>query len=58
MKLLDMDSSITARKALATEFGCPADLMADSAKMNMWLHKTVLARVAANGGKVPQELLD
>jgi hypothetical protein len=58
MKLLDMDSSITARKALATELGCPADLMADSAKMNMWLHKTVLARVAANGGKVPQELLD
>ena len=58
MKLLDMDSSITARKALATELGCPADLMGDSAKMNMWLHKTVLARVAANGGKVPQELLD
>ncbi len=58
MKLLDMDSSITARKALATELGCPADLMGDSAKMNMWLHKTVLARVAANGGKVPAELLD
>ena len=58
LKLLDMDSSFTARKALATELGCPADLMGDSAKMNMWLHKTVLARVAANGGKVPQELLD
>ena len=58
MKLLDMDSSLTARKALATELGCPADLMGDSAKMNTWLHKTVLARVAANGGKVPQELLD
>ena len=58
LKLLDMDSSLTARKALATELGCPADLMGDSAKMNMWLHKTVLARVAANGGKVPQELLD
>ena len=53
-----MDSSLTARKALATELGCPAELMGDSAKMNMWLHKTVLARVAANGGKVPQELLD
>jgi hypothetical protein len=58
MKLLDMDSSIAARKALATELGCPADLMGDSAKMNMWLHKAVLARVAANGGKVPQDLLD
>jgi len=57
LKLLDMDSSLTARKALASELGCPAELMGDSAKMNMWLHKTVLARVAANGGKVPQELL-
>ena len=58
LKLLDMDSSFTSRKALATELGCPADLMGDSAKMNMWLHKAVLARVAANGGKVPQDLLD
>ena len=57
LKLLDMDSSLTARKALATELGCPAELMGDSAKMNVWLHKTVLARVAANGGKVPQDLL-
>ena len=57
LKLLDMDSSFGARKALAMELGCPADLMGDSAKMNTWLHKTVLARVAANGGKVPQELL-
>jgi hypothetical protein len=58
LKLLYMDSSLTARKALATELGCPPDLMGDSAKMNIWLHKTVLARVAANGGKVPKELLD
>ena len=58
LKLLDMDSSLTARKALATELGCPADLMGDSAKMNTWLHKTVLARVAANGGMVPRELLN
>lgn len=57
LKLLDMDSSLTARKALATELGCPADLMGDSAKMNVWLHKAVLERVAENGGKVPQELL-
>ena len=58
LKLLDMDSSLTARKALATELGCPAEFMGDSAKMNVWLHKTVLARVAANGGRVPQELLN
>lgn len=58
LKLLDMDSSLSARKELATELGCPSELMADSAQMNMWLHKTVLARIAANGGNVPQELLD
>ena len=58
LKLLDIDSSLTARKELATELGCPANLMGDSAQMNMWLHKTVLARLAANGGNVPRELLD
>jgi hypothetical protein len=58
LKLLDIDSSFAARKELATELGCPADLMGDSAKMNMWLHKNVLARIAANGGNVPKELLD
>jgi hypothetical protein len=58
LKLLDIDSSLTARKELATELGCPADLMGDSAQMNTWLHKTVLARLAANGGNVPKELLD
>jgi len=58
LKLLDIDSSFAARKELAAELGCPADLMGDSAKMNMWLHKTVLARIAENGGNVPAELLD
>jgi len=58
MKLLDIDSSLQARKELATELGCPPELMADSAKMNMWLHKAVLQKLAANGGKVPAELLD
>ncbi len=57
LKLLDIDSSLTARKELATELGCPANLMDDSASMNIWLHKTVLARIAANGGNVPSELL-
>jgi hypothetical protein len=58
LKLLEMDSSLTARKELAAELGCPADLMGDSAKMNIWLHKTVLARIAENGGNVPKDLLD
>ena len=58
LKLLDIDSSFAARKELATELGCPTELMGDSAKMNMWLHKAVLARIAANGGNVPKELLD
>jgi Domain of unknown function (DUF3597) len=58
LKLLDIDSSLAARKELATELACPPELMSDSAKMNIWLHKTVLARIAANGGNVPRELLD
>lgn len=58
LSLLDIDNSYAARKELAVELGCPPELMDDSAKMNMWLHKTVLARIAANGGKVPQNLLD
>jgi hypothetical protein len=58
LKLLEIDSSFAARKELATELGCPAELMGDSAKMNTWLHKTVLARIAANGGNVPKDLLD
>ena len=58
LKLLDINSSYEARKELATELGCPADLMGDSAKMNMWLHKTVLSKIAENGGNIPKELLD
>src|SRR5690606_3104141 len=58
LKLLDIDSSLAARKELATELGCPANLMSDSAQMNMWLHKKVLERIAANGGNVPADLLD
>ena len=57
MKLLDIDSSLQARKELATELQCPPDVMADSARMNMWLNKVVLQKLAANGGKVPAELL-
>ena len=58
LKVLGMDSSLEARKELATELECPADVMADNVKMNVWLHKTVLAEIAKNGGNIPQELLD
>jgi Domain of unknown function (DUF3597) len=58
LKLLGLDSSFAARKGLATELGCPADKMGDSAQMNMWLHRTVLQKLAENGGNVPRELLD
>lgn len=58
LKLLDLESSFEARKDLAEELGCPADLMGDSAKMNVWLHKTVLKKIAENGGNIPASLLD
>jgi hypothetical protein len=58
LKLLGLDSSFAARKELAAELGCPADKMGDSAQMNMWLHKTVLQKLAENGGNIPKELLD
>ena len=58
LKLLDLDSSFAARKELATELNCPAELMGDSAKMNVWLHKMVLMLIASNGGNVPKDLFD
>ena len=57
LKLLGLDSSLAARKELAKELYCPEELMGDSAKMNMWLHKNVLGHIAANGGNIPEELL-
>jgi hypothetical protein len=55
MKLLDLDSSLPARKELAKELGYTGDT-ADSAAMNIWLHKQVMSKLAASGGKVPEEL--
>ena len=55
MKLLDLDSSQTARKQLATELKFDGD-MNDLAKMNIWLHKSVMRKLADNGGKVPEDL--
>lgn len=55
MKVLDLDSSLAARKELAQELGYTGDTN-DSAKMNIWLHKQVMVKLAANGGKVPDDL--
>jgi hypothetical protein len=55
MKALDIDSSLSARKELAKELNYTGDTN-DSAGMNIWLHKQVIAKIAANGGKVPAEL--
>jgi len=55
MKLINLDSSLTARKELAQELSYTGD-MNDSASMNIWLHKQVMTKLAENGGKVPDEL--
>jgi hypothetical protein len=55
MKLLNLDSSLGARKQLAQELRYAGD-MSDSASMNIWLHKQVMQKLAENGGKVPAEL--
>src|ERR1700686_2969738 len=55
MKALNIDSSLTARKELGKELGYTGDTN-DSASMNIWLHKQVMAKLAANGGKLPPEI--
>jgi Domain of unknown function (DUF3597) len=55
MKLLDLDSSLAARKELAKELNYTGDT-SDSASMNVWLHKQVMSKLAASGGKVPDDL--
>jgi hypothetical protein len=57
MKALDIDSSFTARKELAKELGYTGDSN-DSASMNIWLHKQVMTKLAANGGVLPPDLKD
>lgn len=57
MKLVGIDSSLSARRELAEELGYEGD-MKDSAKMNIWLHREMLQRIAANGGQLPADLLD
>ena len=55
MKALDVDSSLAARKDLAKELHYTGDTN-DSATMNMWLHKQMMAQLAANGGKLPADV--
>ena len=55
MKALDIDSSLSARKELAHELGYTGDTN-DSASMNIWLHKQVMTKLAANGGKLPPDI--
>jgi hypothetical protein len=55
MKVLDLDSSLSARKELAQELHYTGDT-SDSAAMNIWLHKQVMRKLAENGGKVPDDL--
>jgi hypothetical protein len=55
MKALHIDSSLGARKELAKELGYTGDSN-DSATMNVWLHKQVMAKLAANGGKLPPDI--
>ena len=55
MKLLDLDSSLGARKQLAKELNYAGDTN-DSASMNIWLHKQVMMKLAASGGRVPEDL--
>jgi hypothetical protein len=55
MKALDIDSSFAARKDLAKELGYTGDTN-DSASMNIWLHKQVMTKLAANGGKLPPDI--
>lgn len=57
MKLLGLDSSLNERKELAKELGYTGST-SDSASMNIWLHRQVMNKLAANGGKVPADLKD
>jgi Domain of unknown function (DUF3597) len=55
MKALDLDSSLAARKQLAKELNYTGDTN-DSATMNVWLHKQIMTKLAANGGKLPPDI--
>lgn len=56
MSLPDIPNRLAERRELAKELGCTGSTD-DTATMNIWLHKQVMQKLAANGGKVPQDLL-
>ena len=58
LKLLGLDSSLAARKELANELIYTGNAEPGSAEWNIWLHKQVMSRIAANGGTLPPELRD
>ncbi|MBS0342206.1 MAG: DUF3597 domain-containing protein [Proteobacteria bacterium] len=58
LKLVGLDSSLAARKELATEFTYSGSDEPGSAAWNVWLHRQVMSRIAANGGTIPPELRD
>ena len=57
LKMLDLDSSLEARKELVRELGVNAGAHG-SAEQNIALHKAVMRKISENGGKVPQSLRD
>lgn len=58
LAVLGIDNSLDARKELAVELGCPEELIGGNySKMNVWLHKTVLEKIAENGGNIPKDML-
>jgi len=57
LELLEIDGSCGARKGLASELGCPADVMGESAKANVRLHMTVLTHTAEHGRNIPADVL-
>jgi len=56
LKLLNIDSSLAARKELTAELHYTGSTDG-SAEMNIWLHSAVMKKLAENGGKVPADLL-
>ena len=58
LKLLGLDSSMAARKELASELMYSGSEEPGSAGWNLWLHRQVMTRIAANGGTVPADLRD
>lgn len=58
LALLDIDNSYAARVELARELDAPEEVMDDSARLNTWLHKRILGKIAENGGNIPPEMFD